>query len=72
MSTSYVGTLKEMADRGELGNADYQPERLGGPDHATSWSVRVTLPDGRSAMGGGRSVSAAKENAAEALYHTLR
>lgn len=59
--------LKELAERGQLPEPRYSSQRQGGPEHAPAWAAEVTLTDGRSAWGNGRSIVEAEKNAADAL-----
>ncbi len=59
--------LKEMADRGQLPPASYSTTRYGGTEHQPGWTADVSLPDGRTAQGVGRSKSEAEQDAAAAL-----
>lgn len=63
--------LKELADRREVGEPDYETERNGGPDHVPGFRSTVTLPTGESAEGVGLTKVEADKHAAAALLQKL-
>lgn len=66
------GHLQELAQARWKASPSYEVVALAGPAHATEFTVRVTLPDGRQAMAKGRSKQSAESAAAASMLGEMR